>query len=145
MDTTKASVPKNYDAHAKSGLVLQAGTEATSQVGQFDSNQQLTNSTLLHEPRNHPGHDLPPTQPYEAPTAQQQDNTKENTQEQESPINRPQSIPTIAERPQDAPSTRSMENQPHPANSTHSIDLGFPMRCNLCDKEVSSKNLFQHC
>ena len=37
-DTTKASVPKNYDAHTKSGLVLQTGTEATSQVGRFDSN-----------------------------------------------------------------------------------------------------------
>ena len=29
-DTTKAPVPKNYDAHTKSGLVLQTGTEATS-------------------------------------------------------------------------------------------------------------------
>ena len=34
VDTTKASVPNNYDAHTKSGLVLQTGTEATSQVGQ---------------------------------------------------------------------------------------------------------------
>ena len=32
-DTTKASVPKNYDAHTKSGLVSQTGTEAPSQVG----------------------------------------------------------------------------------------------------------------
>ena len=58
-DTTKASVPKNYDAHTKLGLVLQTGTEATSQVGRFDSNQQLTNSILLHEPPSHWGHDLP--------------------------------------------------------------------------------------
>ena len=36
VDTTKASVPFNYDAHTNSGLVLQTGTEATSQVGRFD-------------------------------------------------------------------------------------------------------------
>ena len=49
MDTANASVPKNYDAQTKSGLVLQRGTEATSQVGQSDSNQQLANSDFLHE------------------------------------------------------------------------------------------------
>ena len=84
---TKASVPFNYDAHTKSGLVLQTGTEATSQVGQFDSNQQLTNSILLHEPPSHWGHDLPSTQPHEVPTAQQQDDTRKTTQEQLNPVN----------------------------------------------------------
>ena len=65
VNTTNASVPKDYDVQTKSGLVLQTGTVATSQVGQFDSNQQLANSVLLHEPPDPRGHDLPSTQQHE--------------------------------------------------------------------------------
>ena len=88
-DTTKASVPFNYDAHTKSGLVLQIGTEAISQVGRSDNNQQLANSIILHEPPSHWGHDLSPTQPYEVPLAHQQDDTREITQGREDPASKP--------------------------------------------------------
>ena len=33
----------------------------------------------------------------------------------------------------------------NPANSTTPIDLGFPIICNLCSREISSKNFFRHC
>ena len=36
-------------------------------------------------------------------------------------------------------------NQQNPANSTTPIDLGFPIICNLCSREISSKNFFRHC
>ena len=103
------------------------------------------NEATSQEPLNHRRHDLPSTQPHEVPIAHQQDDTRETTQEKENPVNKPQSIPTTADKPQDAPSTESTKNQQRLANSTHSIDLGLPMRCNLCDKEISSKNLLQHC
>ena len=45
----------------------------------------------------------------------------------------------------DIPSTESTYGQQCPANSTLPADLGLPMQCNLCDKEISSKNLLQHC
>ena len=37
--------------------------------------------------------------------------------------------------------------QPSPANSTQqpAIDLGTPLQCNLCEKEISSKNFPDHC
>ena len=46
MDAVNASVPQTYDAQKDSELVLQGGTEATSQVSQ--SYKQPTNSDLLH-------------------------------------------------------------------------------------------------
>ena len=40
----------------------------------------------------------------------------------------------------------SSNSQQCPANSTFSsADLGLPLQCNLCDREISSKNFFQHC
>ena len=48
VDTSNASVPQIYDAQRESGLVLQEGTEATSQVSQSVSNKQLANSDTLH-------------------------------------------------------------------------------------------------
>ena len=100
VNTTNASVPKDYDIQTKSGLVLQKGTEATSQVGQFDSNQQLANSALLHETPDPRRHDLPSTQQHEVPTAHQQNNQrkpkrmmqddiKETTQEEGNQVNKP--------------------------------------------------------
>ena len=49
-------------------------------------------------------------------------------------------MPTTADKPQDASSTKSTENQQRLANSTHSIDLGFPTRYNLHDKELSRQH-----
>ena len=89
LDTTNASVPFKYDAHTKPGLVLQVGTEAISQVGRSDNNQQLANSIILHEPPSHWRHDLPSAQPHEVPIAHQQDDTRETTQEKENPVNKP--------------------------------------------------------
>ena len=39
----------------------------------------------------------------------------------------------------------SSDSQQCPANSTLPADLGLPMQCNLCNREISSKNFFQHC
>ena len=44
MNTSNTSVPQTYDAQRESGLVLQRGTEATFQVSQSVSNEQLANS-----------------------------------------------------------------------------------------------------
>ena len=42
-------------------------------------------------------------------------------------------------------SQESSDSQQSPANSTLPIDLGFPMQCNLCSREISSRNFFRHC
>ena len=39
-----------------------------------------------------------------------QDDTRETTQDEENPVNKPQSIPLTAEKPQDIPSTESTES-----------------------------------
>ena len=48
-------------------------------------------------------------------------------------------------KPRDIPSTKSTGDQQCPVNSTLSVDLGLPMQCNICDREISSKNVLQHC
>ena len=47
VETANASVPQIYDAQKESELVLQGGTEATSQVSQSDNNQQPANSDIF--------------------------------------------------------------------------------------------------
>ena len=158
MDTVNASVPQIYDAQKESELVLQGGTEATSQVSQSDNNQQLANSDILHGIPDL----LPSTQQLTVDTTPVpavhmsddqsepgmvlRDDTRAITQDDENPVsNQHQSVPLIAVKPRDIPSTKSTDNQQRPANSTHPADLGLPMQCNLCDKEISSKNFLQHC
>ena len=84
----RSQFQKNRDVHTKPGPVLRIETEAISQG-----------------PRNHRGHELPPTQPYQVSINQQQEDIGENTQEQENRSNRSQSSQITTERPQDAPST----------------------------------------
>ena len=42
-------------------------------------------------------------------------------------------------------SHESSDSQQSPSNSTLPIDLGFPMQCILCSREISSRNFFRHC
>ena len=42
-------------------------------------------------------------------------------------------------------SMESSDSQQCPANSTLPADLGLPMQCNWCNREISSKNFFQYC
>ena len=153
MNTGSASVPQNYDTQKESEQVLQGGTEAISKVSQFDNNEQLANSDTLHEK---PGPQ--PSKPLLlVPTVHGHDDHNKSEErwrreagetiqdKEDSTSHQDQPTQATAVEHQATSSQESPDSQQGPANSTLPINLGFPIQCNLCNREISSKNFFRHC
>ena len=73
------------------------------------------------------------------------DNNKSEAKEEDLTSHQNQFTQTTVEGHQTTSNQESPDNQQDPANSTLPIDLGFPIMCNLCSREISSKNFFRHC
>ena len=73
------------------------------------------------------------------------DNNKSETKEGDLTSHQNQFTQTTVEGHQTTSNQGSPDNQQDPANSTLPIDLGFPIMCNLCSREISSKNFLRHC
>ena len=95
-DAANASVFKTYDAQKDSELVLQGRTEATSQVSQ--SNNQSTNSNLLHG--------IPDLQPLTLPP----------TVNTASASDQHQLASSTTGKPRDTPSTKRLPMQCNPCD-----------------------------
>ena len=141
VDTSNASVPQIYDTQRESGLVLQEGTEATSQ-GIPGSLSPTPSLSVAPAP-------APAVQNYDAQNESEmvlRDDARTITQDNENPpSHHHQPVPSTTVEHRAISSMESSDSQQCPANSTLPADLGLPMQCNLCNREISSKNFFQHC
>ena len=69
------------------------------------------------------------------------DNNKSEAKEEDLTSHQNQFTQTTVEGHQTTSNQESPDNQQDPANSTLPIDLGFPIVCDLCSREISGSDL----
>ena len=140
LDTGNASAPQHYDIQKDSEQVLQEGTEATIEVSQFDNTKQRANSNILHGKTG-----LVPLEPSLPSPTTHDGNNKSEAKEEDLTSHKNQFTQTTVEEHQPTSNQENPEKRQDPANSTFSINLGFPIWCNLWSRETPGKNCFHYC
>ena len=127
------SVPVSHDYDGQPDQVLQRGTGPSSQVSQQSNKDQLANSGNFHEK-------------LEILDLTERDNNDE-THSAPPPADEDQPVTVPEVQPAAVPEVQTPRGpDQNPATSTISAeDLGLPLQCNLCDREISSKNFQKHC
>ena len=149
-DSTSVPVSHNYDGPGEPDLVLPRDTGPLSKVSQQSNIDQLANSGVFHDKIE--TLDLTETDDndatHTAPPPGQQSPASEVP-----PAAAPEVQPAVpGVQPDDgqgaAPEVRPVPGDPghNPATSTITAeDLGLPLQCNLCEREISSRNFQEHC
>ena len=156
-DVVEPHTPVSHLYDAQQGVqVLQGGTGAQCQVIISDNVNSRANSFPFHadnDERDHPAEESqvtvtsqPVTQPgqsvSQSPAVPAQQSEFQNEFQSEG-----QNEVSSACNSQQVEVPDSQGGQASPANSTQNpaTDLGYPLQCNLCEKETSSKNFQDHC
>ena len=146
VDPSLVPVSHSYGDLVEPSQARSRGTGPQSKVSLTSVNDQSTNSGVFHEKLE--TLDLTETDDNDtAPPPGQQPPEEKNQPAA------PELQPVVPDVQTDVPEVRpeTPEVQPgdpddSPATSTITAeDLGLPLSCNLCDKEISSKNFRDHC
>ena len=125
------NIPNNQQPLVCPTMPDRQGKEETKETSEPEGALEVPTS-LNHQNPSKPSLPIPTTH---------DDNNKPEAKEEDLTSHQNQFTQTTVEGHQTTSNQESPDNRQDPANSTLPIDLGFPIVCDLCSREISGSDL----